>query len=683
MIGAKRVFRRILLVLLLGFFTAAPSRTFTFQTGVPDHAPGEILVRFQAGVDPGIVTHDPDIRVLLCDGTTWQRVSRLQTNIQLLCMGNVGLHREQAVLAALRRYPRVTAASLNYRRRPAREPRDPLYNRQWNLSNRGDNAPLIPGIAGADIGAETVWKIVTGDSALTVAVMDTGIDYEHPDLTANMWRNPLEIPGNGIDDDGNGYVDDWLGYDFAADADGANDADPMDKDGHGTHVAGIIAARGDNARGIAGISWHTRLLAVKTVRPDGYTYSSDIVEALEYICQLKRSGAANIVALNCSFGGSGYSEVEEQAYRQVAREGIVILAAAGNGGDDDVGDDNDEHPFYPASYDVAGILSVAATTADDKLADFSNYGDRSVDLAAPGHGVLSTVPRECGRLAQVEADYEAIPALGLEYAGPTPGITAMLVPCGLGLTAIDFSSEVNGAIALIERGETTFQEKVRLAALAGARAAIIFNNLEGNFSGTLQVAKEWIPVVSVSRENGRKLRTQAFTPVTVINRVADYDYMSGTSMAAPHAAGAVALLACLYGPESVSRRVARLMMAYTPLAHLSDRIACGGRLNLGCLASPPALDVTAKRRRNESLLQTEYVVHITWRRDPASPNRGVSGYHVFQTHPRFQIVSTLGSEASELQIRRVSRENELEFGVTALDLQGHCGAAAFAVVQDE
>ncbi|MBN1197587.1 MAG: S8 family serine peptidase [Candidatus Aminicenantes bacterium] len=683
MIPAERVSRTTWLAIILAVLYAVPPRMPLFPANVSGHAPGEILVRLQAGVDPHVITDDPDIRALMPVGTTRRPVSSLRPDIQLICMGNVGLRREQAVLAALRRSPRVAAASLNFRRRPARQPRDPLYTRQWNLSNRGNNAPLIPGIAGADIGAETIWEIETGNSAVVVAVVDTGIDYEHPDLAANIWRNPLETPDNGIDDDGNGYVDDWLGYDFAMDANGGNDTDPMDTDGHGTHVAGIIAARGDNARGVAGISWQTRLLAVKTVRPDGYTYSDDIVEALEYIQELKRSGTANIVAVNCSFGGSGYSEVEEQAYRQVSLEGIVILAAAGNGGDDDSGDNNDEHPFYPASYDVSGILSVTATTAEDKLADFSNYGFQSVDLAAPGEGVLSTVPRQSGRLAQVDSLFGTTPALGLEYAGPTTGVTALLVPCGLGLTALDFPPDVDGAVALIERGENTFQEKIRLASRAGAKAAIIFNNRAGNFSGTLQVPGEWIPAVSISRENGINLKTRVFTPVTVTNQAADYDYMSGTSMATPHAAGATALLASLFGPEPVSRRVARLIMANTPLPHLADRIVCGGRLDLKCLTLPPPLEVTAIRRRNQSLLQTEYVVQITWRTDPRSLEQGVSGYRLFQSSPDFRIIASLDAGTSGYQIRRVSRERELELGVAVLDRQGNCGTAAFAVVRDE
>ncbi|MDY0297589.1 MAG: S8 family serine peptidase [Acidobacteriota bacterium] len=649
----------------------------------PDHAPGEILVRFRDNVDPEKILGQDDLRRLLPENSTRHPVSSLRPGILLLRMGKIDTERANAILARLQRSPHVAAASLNYRRRPARRPDDPLYARQWNLRNRGDNAPLIPGIAGADIGAEILWEKTSGDPHAVVAVMDTGIDYDHPDLAPNIWHNPLEIPGNRIDDDGNRFVDDWMGYDFAADSNGGNDPDPKDTDGHGTHVSGIIAARGDNSRGIAGLAWRTRLLTVKTVRPDGFNYSDDVVEALEYIRMLKKSGTANIVAVNCSFGGTGYSEVEEQAYRETAREGILILTAAGNGGDDDMGDDNDEQPFYPASYDVNGIISVAANGADDRLAEFSNYGARSVDLAAPGDGVFSTVPRGSGRLAQVDTDAGALPALGMEYSGTATGITGFLIPCGLGLSAADFPAEVNGAIALIERGETTFQEKIRLAAAAGARAAVIFNNLPGNFSGTLQAAGNWIPVVSISQESGRRLENLVFSRATVINRAADYDYMSGTSMAAPHVAGTAALLAGLYGNESVSRRVSRLLTAIRSLADLQKKTVSGGRLDLRCLARPPAWNVTARRRRNESLLHTEYLVHITWSRNPADAGEPVSGFRVYQSHPEFRLVAELEADAVELQVRRVSRGLELEYALVPLRPEGRCDAVAFAVVQDE
>lgn len=679
----KHIVQAVRLTFLLGFLISVPFRLHSTDQPEADHRPGEVIVRLQPGTSHEALMQEAGIQLLLPGDTISRTISPLRPEIVLLRMGDVAPQQEQAVLSNLRNHPRVMAASLNYRRLPTRKPGDPLYPRQWNLRNRGDNAPLIPGIAGADINAEAIWEMETGKPGTVVAVLDTGIDYRHPDLAPNIWRNPMETPGNGIDDDGNGYTDDVLGFDFAADANGGNDPDPMDTDGHGTHVAGIIAARGNNAQGIAGISWHTRLLAVKTVRPDGYNYSDDVLEALEYVLQLKRSGAADIVAVNCSFGGGGYSAVEELTYREIAREGIVIAAAAGNGGEDDVGDDNDEEPFYPASYDVNGIVAVAATNADDQLTDFSNFGALSVDLAAPGEGVFSTVPLGSGRLSQVETAIGVIPALGLEYSGATTGITAALIPCGLGLTPADFPGEVNGGIALLERGETTFRQKVRLAAAAGARAAIIVNNLSGNFNGTLQEPGAGIPAVSVSRENGEILQTLLFGQVNVINRAADYDYMGGTSMATPHAAGAVALLASLHGPEPVYRRVVRLMLANTPLTQLNGRLSSGGRLNLGGMALPPPLEVTAQRRRNDSLLQTEYVVLIKWRPDPAAERLGVSGYRVFQSRPEFRLLDLVGVGTTELLVRRVSREADMEFGVAATDAEGRSGTAAFAPLRND
>ena len=670
--------------LLLGLLSAAPPSPRTLPaTPIAHHSPGEILLRLNSGIDAETLLRRASIRDLLPVGTSHSLISPRRIDIIRLNLGKAGAAREESILAALRRHPDIMAASLNFRRPLARRPDDPLYNRQWNLRNLGDNTPFSPGIPGADVDVESLWEVGTGSASTVVAVLDTGIDYLHPDLAANIWRNPLEIPANGMDDDGNGYVDDVVGYDFAADDNGGNDSDPMDRDGHGTHVAGIIAARGDNALGVSGLSWRTRLVPIKTVRPDGFNYTDDILEALEYVRVLKRSGTADIVAVNCSFGGGGYSEVEELAYREVAAAGIIVLAAAGNGGDDDTGDDNDAQPFYPASYEVNGILAVAATTAADTLADFSNYGFESVDLAAPGDGVFSTVPRGRGRLAGVETTIGVLPALGIEFSVSSPGVSGILVPCGQGIRASDFPGEVNRGIALIERGETTFREKVSLAEAAGALAAVIFNNLPGNFSGTLQEPGPGIPAVSISRENGLRLSRIGFSRVTVVNRADDYDFSSGTSMATPHAAGALALLASIHGPESLARRVVRLMLANTPLAQLSGRVSSGGRLDLGGAALPAPTGVSALRESNHSMFQTEYVVRISWNPIPQASRLGVTGYRVFQTRPEFRMLGLLDVSATHMRIRRVRREADLEFGVAAVDSQGRCGAVGFAAAREE
>ena len=647
------------------------------------YPPGEILVRLRGDIPLPRILSIPQILQVIPSGISGIRVSPSRDDIFLLRLGIRPVETENRIMDLLRAHPAVTAVSPNFRRRPTRRPGDPLYKHQWNLHNTGENAPITPGNPGADISVENAWDSGTGTPGIVVAVVDSGIDYTHPDLAPNMWRNPFEEPDNGYDDDGNGYVDDVHGFDFAGDRMGVNDPDPMDEDGHGTHVAGIIGARGNNGIGISGINWNCGLLAIGAARPDGFHYLDDEVEAFEYIRRLKLSGTANIVAVNCSFGGSQYSEVEEQAIRELTQAGITLVAAAGNGGDDDIGDNNDETPFYPASYPVDGVVSVAATGSGDQLTDFSNFGASEVDIAAPGDGIFSTVIRGQGRMAQVQSEGRVWNALSLEFSGATEGISGFLIPCRQGLTEADFPPAVNGAVALVERGVTEFSEKVRLAAKAGATAVVIYNHEPGNFNGTLQDSGDWLPAVSVSRKDGLEMLGWHSIPVTLINRPGDYDYKSGTSMATPHVSAALALMASLHPEEAVSRRVARLLISGKPLIQLVDRVATGSRLDLGGLTIPPPLSVQAHRTRNGSLLQSEYITRISWSANPASGPHSVTGYLVFLSRPGFRIIGQVGADKNEYLHRRVSRDTILEYGVVSVDAEGKRGSPAFAIIEDK
>jgi parallel beta-helix repeat protein len=232
------------------------------------------------------------------------------------------------------------------------------------------------------IDAPAAWDLGTGSSNVTVAVVDTGIDQDHPDLVSNLWKNDAEQNGMaGVDDDANGYVDDKTGWDFFN-----NDSNPDDDHSHGTHCAGIIGAVGNNSEGVAGVCWSVRLMAMKALGSQGGGTSSDLAEAVRYAAD----NGADIIS--ASYGGSELSQTEKDAISYAGDKGVLFVAAAGNGGDDSVGDDNDSSPIYPANYDLANIVSVAATDTLDQLADFSNYGASSVDLAAPGVDILSTVP---------------------------------------------------------------------------------------------------------------------------------------------------------------------------------------------------------------------------------------------------------------------------------------------------
>jgi autotransporter-associated beta strand protein len=263
--------------------------------------------------------------------------------------------------------------------RLAAMPNDPDIGQLWGMHNTGQNG----GVTDADIDAPEAWDIATGSNEVVVGVIDTGVDYNHPDLTANMWTNPDEIPGNGVDDDGNGFVDDVHGYDFVN-----NDGDPMDDHGHGTHVAGTIAAAGDNRQGIAGVNWHSSILAMKFIDSSGRGLTANAVRAVNYATMMRNNYGVNIRVTNNSWGGPGYDQSLHDAIKASGDAGMLFVAAAGNSGLD-----NDAWPNYPSSYDLNNIIAVAATDCYDGLASFSNYGAESVDLAAPGVNILSTVPR--------------------------------------------------------------------------------------------------------------------------------------------------------------------------------------------------------------------------------------------------------------------------------------------------
>ena len=274
-------------------------------------------------------------------------------------------------LKALNADPLVAYAEPDYEVRISVVPNDPSFSNLWGLHNTSQTG----GTADADIDAPEAWDSATG-TTVTVGIIDTGVDYTHEDLAANMWQNPGEIPGNGLDDDGNGYVDDVYGHDFVN-----NDSDPFDDQGHGTHVAGTIGAVGNNGLGVTGVNWTASIAALKFLSASGGGSTSDAVEAVLY---------ANMMGFritNNSWGGGGYSQALYDAIDAADADGNIFIAAAGNSGVD-----TDLFLHYPSSYDLPNIISVAATNHTDALASFSNYGATTVDLGAPGVSIYSTVP---------------------------------------------------------------------------------------------------------------------------------------------------------------------------------------------------------------------------------------------------------------------------------------------------
>jgi subtilisin family serine protease len=228
--------------------------------------------------------------------------------------------------------------------------------------------------------APIAWETTTGTNTAIAVVIDTGIDYNHIDLADNIWRNPLEIAGNGIDDDKNGYIDDIHGINAIK-----KTGVPLDDNGHGTHVAGIIGAAGDNARGVVGVSWKVKLVGAKFLSSTGVGSIADAIKAVEYTTKLKKAGH-NVIAANNSWSGRTFSKPLLDAITAASDEGILFVAAAGNDNSN-----NDANPLYPANYQVPNVISVASITSTGERSSFSNFGPKTVHIAAPGSSIYSTV----------------------------------------------------------------------------------------------------------------------------------------------------------------------------------------------------------------------------------------------------------------------------------------------------
>ncbi len=323
-----------------------------------------ILLRFKASA-----TNKARQQALQAAGCTEVKRFRLVNGLTLVDV-QAGMSKKNAI-ASLRSNSQVLYAEPNYIVTAAAIPNDPRFAELYGLDNTGQTG----GTADADIDAPEAWDTQTGTDVV-VAVIDTGLDYNHEDIVGNVWTNPGEIPNNGIDDDNNGYIDDVRGWDFVN-----GDNDPFDDNDHGTHVSGTIAAVGNNGIGVAGVNWSARIMPLKFLSARGSGTTADAISALDYAVMM----GARIS--NNSWGGGAFSQALYDSIAAAQTAGHLFVAAAGNDGVD-----TDVTPSYPASYDLDNIVSVAATDDNDALATFSNFGAVTVDLGAPGVSILSTTP---------------------------------------------------------------------------------------------------------------------------------------------------------------------------------------------------------------------------------------------------------------------------------------------------
>ena len=418
--SARRTFKRSarwlpVLVLLAGLYAAAgPSDPSLAQSGGYDktsragamspseeYVPGQALVLFRSGTS----LSEARASANGAEASVNRQVPRcwVHNGSRLMVVRSATFSTPELV-AALEADPAVVYAEPDYIRQPDVSPNDPRFGELWGMQK---------------IAATQAWNLTTGTAGVVVADIDSGAAYDHPDLAPNMWKNPGELGKTpGVDDDHNGYVDDIFGVDGSA-----HDVDPMDDDadsgGHGTHTAGTIGAAGDNGIGVTGVSWTVRLMPLKFFGGADSGAISAEIECINYAIWQKQHGV-NVVAVNASFGSSDYSQAEHDAVQAAGNAGIVWVAAAGNGGDDGLGDNIDATPEYPAAYDCTNLIAVAASDQADALTYFSNFGAATVDLAAPGKDILSTVPT-----AIDPSGYASYPGTSMA----TPHVTGTIALC--------------------------------------------------------------------------------------------------------------------------------------------------------------------------------------------------------------------------------------------------------------
>ncbi|WKZ57998.1 MAG: S8 family serine peptidase [Bdellovibrionota bacterium] len=384
--------------LLISLILAACSAPAYAAEGAPFALPAEqqcVDNEFIVSLGAAKAAHERTIRqvanarrdVSVIDRGTRAALLKTKSGIGATISSHSSQHRRQNICISAQRERRALLRQARARQRPlaldrircscnapvriAVNPNDPYYSLEWGLHQASD----------IDMNAPQAWDRSTGSEDRYVAVIDTGVDYNHSDLSPNMWRNPGEVAGNGIDDDGNGVVDDVHGYNAIT-----GSGNPADDNGHGTHCAGTIGARGNNGIGITGVVWNTRIIGVKFLNSQGSGNLYDAVKALDYVTALRNRGLP-VVASNNSWGAPGLYAVITDAVQRARNAGVLVIAAAGNNNSN-----NDAVAYSPANIPMANVIAVAAIDSNGNRASFSNYGANTVHLAAPGVSIASTYP---------------------------------------------------------------------------------------------------------------------------------------------------------------------------------------------------------------------------------------------------------------------------------------------------
>jgi hypothetical protein len=572
--------------------------------------PNQIIVKYK---DPSfsplaIATNAPLATVSSDESPSFKYTALYPGQVQVVIIEGENIHQ---LLEELKNDPNVEYVEPNYVKQVygisferSDLPDDSDFNKQWALKSSSS-------LSGADIDyleALALSRPSTPNNPVIVGIIDSSFDASHPDLINQLWVNEQEIPGNGIDDDNNGYIDDIHGYDFVNQT-----ANLIGSDDHGTHVAGICAAENNNQIGISGAFPNVKFIPLACSIGDLGLSSTATLQAKQYLIELKDRGY-NIVVANASYGSNVYSQSEYNGIQNLANAGILLCTASGNDGWDldletdpngsglpnsgvDLNSNGNLEVSYPNSYNLPNIIGVASILSNIQLALSSNYGQTEVDLAAPGNFIFSTASLDYDREIQdiILSNGTTISNEWIEGSSNISGdtLSGQLIDCAFGDTN-DFPAQVNGQIALIERGGNLFfYKKVINAMNAGAVATIIYNNVQENANGSRDWALSavtnvpWIPSFSISQADGNSL-LQALPLIatlrpyidTVIPNSNPYEYLSGTSMASPFVTAAVAFAAHNFPNETMNERRARVLNNVVTLSSLSDKVVTGGVLNL-------------------------------------------------------------------------------------------------------